>query len=581
MTNYILNVRILNCEKLTYKGHPADDCKFFIRCHLQNYNNSYCQTKSIENNSNPQFNEELKFCVYDPKRDKLVVEVIRQDSDQEINLCSPAIFPLNKIKIGLMSFEKTSVPLFDNDQPVGTLNIAGQIFSEDTPQIINSFTSPVLLRINILQVPNIQKQETDNGNNDIYLTFLLQGHDESEKIECHFNKKTLNPSWNQSLSIISNDPINDVLQIKMTSGDQDMFDKTVKVSEIELNNTNHINLSFGEDIVAGPLLINVSINNLNIISKNIAKVHVKILKGTDLMKMKFFGKSNPYVKVSLGDKEAFTDVQNSTLNPEWNQEFDFLTSDPINDNLILQVFHQNPKSSDDEMMDPICIPIKDLNLTSFEQPGIYDVPVFYQQKEAGHLSFEIYTECENLIVPKKSISKYIVEFTLLEANFIDSKNVSIRYALRSKEGNEFQDVEINKPVKLNIKDLQNESIVYVFEDSKTHEELCDPFIVNLKLFTVNEASEINAEAYHGDDKNGNVKIIISIKEIQKKKQESQDQSDDKNEVAGVVVNNDEFDKLKRENEKLKEQVSSSIELVSSLQAEIQKLKEANSNSAKE
>lgn len=179
--------------------------------------------------------------------------------------------------------------------------------------------------------------------------------------------------------------------------------KKFKINDIEMNSTNHINLSFGEDIISEPLLINVSINNLSFVSKNVARVHIKIVKGTELMS--FFVKSNPFVKISLGDKEATTDVQRSTLNPEWNQEFDFLSTDPINANLILQLFHQSRKSaSDDGMMDPISIPIKDFNLTSFRQPSVYDVPVFYNKKEAGHLSFEICKEGENLIEPKKKKS---------------------------------------------------------------------------------------------------------------------------------------------------------------------------------
>lgn len=519
MTNYILNLHILDCENLIYNGQSANECNVFIRCHLQNYDNNSCQTKSLNFVPNPQFNEELKFCVHNPENDKLIIEVVRQDKNNENNLCSPIIFPLKTVKLGIMSVEKTSIPLKNEDQQVGILNIAGQMFSEDTPQILNSFSKPVLLRINIVRIPTIREQNANDTNDDIYLTFLLQGHDESEMIKCFLNKKSLNPSWNQSLSLICNDPVNDVLQIKMISGNNAILDKSLKISDIELDNTNHINLSFGEDIISEPLLINISVNNLNTISKNIVKVHIKILKGTDLMKMRY-GKSNPYVRISLGDKESITDVQKSTINPEWNQEFDFLSTDPINDSLNLQLFHRSKKSAaDNEMMSPISIPIKDLNLTSYKHPSVYDIPVFYKNKEAGHLSFEIFTEGENLIVPKKAINKYLVEFTLLETSFTESNNVNIKYALRNKESGIFKDVNLNQPVQLKVRDLQDEPIVYVFEDSNSHNEPCNPFIVNLKLFTVNENSEVNAETYLDDEKTGNIKIIISIREIPNKKQE--------------------------------------------------------------
>lgn len=54
-----------------------------------------------------------------------------------------------------------------------------------------------------------------------------------------------------------------------------------------------------------------------------------------------------------------------------------------------------------------------------------------------------------------------------------------------------------------------------FENVETHDELCDPFIINLKQFTINNVSEITTETYLNDEKTGNFNFKLSIKEIAK------------------------------------------------------------------
>ena len=53
------------------------------------------------------------------------------------------------------------------------------------------------------------------------------------------------------------------------------------------------------------------------------------------------GKSDPYVKLKMSDDKLpskKTTVKRSNLNPEWNEEFKFVVTDPENQALEVNVF---------------------------------------------------------------------------------------------------------------------------------------------------------------------------------------------------------------------------------------------------
>lgn len=118
-----------------------------------------------------------------------------------------------------------------------------------------------------------------------------------------------------------------------------------------------------------------------------------------------------------------------------------------------------------------------------------------------------------MIVAKKEDNEYIAEFTVLETDFTDSQNAHILYKLKSDNYSPPEDIEVNQAKSLKVTDLYNDAIVFIFNDPDKNDDLCDPFIVNLKHFAVNETSEINAETYCNDEKTGNIKIKLEIKEI--------------------------------------------------------------------
>jgi Ca2+-dependent lipid-binding protein len=58
-------------------------------------------------------------------------------------------------------------------------------------------------------------------------------------------------------------------------------------------------------------------------------LHVKVLNGRNLRRADFMGKSDPYVRISLGEGTLSkkTQVKKNTLNPDWNESFDLVVQD--------------------------------------------------------------------------------------------------------------------------------------------------------------------------------------------------------------------------------------------------------------
>ena len=75
--------------------------------------------------------------------------------------------------------------------------------------------------------------------------------------------------------------------------------------------------------------------------KPVGILDVKVLRATKLKKKDLLGKSDPYVKLKLTEEiltSKKTTVKHSNLNPEWNEEFNFVVKDPNTQALEINVY---------------------------------------------------------------------------------------------------------------------------------------------------------------------------------------------------------------------------------------------------
>ncbi|KAJ7517982.1 hypothetical protein O6H91_21G048700 [Diphasiastrum complanatum] len=96
--------------------------------------------------------------------------------------------------------------------------------------------------------------------------------------------------------------------------------------------------------------------------KPVGMLIVKVVKGSNLMKKDFMGKSDPYVTLQLGEgnfHKKRTTVKLHTLNPEWNETFHMVVQDPEFQALELHVFDWDKVGPPDKLGMQV-IPLKTL-----------------------------------------------------------------------------------------------------------------------------------------------------------------------------------------------------------------------------
>ncbi|KAL2650353.1 hypothetical protein R1flu_018481 [Riccia fluitans] len=97
-------------------------------------------------------------------------------------------------------------------------------------------------------------------------------------------------------------------------------------------------------------------------AKPVGLLNVKVVKAKDLKKKDFMGKSDPYVKLHLGEGHHFAKVtrtMKNNLNPEWNESFKLIVHDPQTQNLELHVYDWEKVGSHEKIGMQV-IPLKDL-----------------------------------------------------------------------------------------------------------------------------------------------------------------------------------------------------------------------------
>ncbi|KAA8521589.1 hypothetical protein F0562_012262 [Nyssa sinensis] len=262
------------------------------------------------------------------------------------------------------------------------------------PILPGDYSDLELKPVGTLDVKLIQAKELTNkdiiGKSDPYAVLFIRPNNQ------------LNPIWNEHFEFIVEDESTQHLTIRVFDDEgvqaseligcaqvplkdlvpgkvKDMWLKLVKDLEIQRDNKYrgqvHLELlycPFGtESVLSNPFNPDVSLTSLEKALKpgtdgsetaDIAKssaqkkrdvivrgvLSVTVISADDLPAVDLMGKSDPYVVLIMkkSEQKNKTRVVNDSLNPVWNQTFDFVVEDGLHDLLILEVWDHDTFGKD-------------------------------------------------------------------------------------------------------------------------------------------------------------------------------------------------------------------------------------------
>ncbi|XP_018826823.1 synaptotagmin-5-like [Juglans regia] len=273
------------------------------------------------------------------------------------------------------------------------------------PILPGDYSDLELKSVGILEVKLVQAKELTNkdiiGKSDPYAVLYVRPlHDRMKRSKIVNND--LNPIWNEHYEFIVEDASTQHLVVKVYDDEgvqtseligcaqiqlselqpgkvKDVWLKLVKDLEVHRDNKHrgqvHLELLYRPNgmasIFTNPFGFNVSMNPLERFLKNgvngteaieneksvIQKKNEVIVRGVlsvtvvsadDLPAVDLIGKADPYVVLILKKSETRnkTRVVNESLNPVWNQTFDFVVEDGLHDMLILEVWDHDTFGKD-------------------------------------------------------------------------------------------------------------------------------------------------------------------------------------------------------------------------------------------
>eukprot|EP00754_Rhynchopus_humris_P009533 Rhum_TRINITY_DN14031_c1_g1::Rhum_TRINITY_DN14031_c1_g1_i1::g.66956::m.66956 len=79
------------------------------------------------------------------------------------------------------------------------------------------------------------------------------------------------------------------------------------------------------------------------------KVDIRVVECKNLANKDRFGKSDPYIKLTVAGKTEKTVVAKNDLNPKYDAKFSFGVADEKNASLLIEVFDKDTLTADDPM----------------------------------------------------------------------------------------------------------------------------------------------------------------------------------------------------------------------------------------
>uniref|UniRef100_A0A0E0C9I3 Synaptotagmin n=1 Tax=Oryza meridionalis TaxID=40149 RepID=A0A0E0C9I3_9ORYZ len=152
----------------------------------------------------------------------------------------------------------------------------------------------------------------------------------------------------------------------------------------------------GADVMAIPILYSFVQETIkkqvaSIASKRpVGILLVKVLRAQNLQKKDLLGKSDPYVKLTMSDDKLpskKTTVKRGNLNPEWNEDFKFVVTDPETQELEIKVGKHDKMGMNKILLKEL--PPEETKVTTYNLLKTMDPNDIHSEKSRGQITLEM------------------------------------------------------------------------------------------------------------------------------------------------------------------------------------------------
>ena len=223
--------------------------------------------------------------------------------------------------------------------------------------IASAYLEHGLLRVHLIGAKGLKPADR-NGKSDPYVRLLIAG----QRAKSKTIKATLNPNWDETFEFegVRGELLKHDLQLRvfdwdLASTDDKLGDASLSLEpvlhrlehscEVELSTQGQVSLRLswapqGQPMpaAAGSAPAKLGRSKVSAIpggasrtlsalddpaKKGMGKMRVRLLRGEGLMAADKDGKSDPFVKLALGGQAFTSKIIKKTLNPRWNEVFEF------------------------------------------------------------------------------------------------------------------------------------------------------------------------------------------------------------------------------------------------------------------
>jgi len=165
-------------------------------------------------------------------------------------------------------------------------------------------------------------------------------------------------------------------------------------------------------------------------------IQLDVISGTDLSAKDIGGKSDPFVKITVGDEERTTKVIKKTLNPEWKEKYNFkFFDDPKT--ITFDVLDKDITS--DDKIGSTTFSLKEMFSAKTVKPFSGQLALKHKKKSAGTIMVRIIAQKLNPLLTEKIASKQ-QETIAQQSQQIDALSMQIG-TLRQENASLHQRVE--------------------------------------------------------------------------------------------------------------------------------------------